>query len=312
MRRQEIGISLGIALMLSNSYASERLPTSPVWPTRADCQQLWAAFNQIRRSAWDTVNVCMSGPAHIGPGYEVSTSGSCALVPGVRAWPQCVDEEQYACQMAEKANEESRICYQRADQRAAQEEKSSSPTGVSRTAAAQKSAATALKATNVLYDLAKKFDKARGLLTNPSKFLLDALSGPSRATLSEFLDGGGNLRPERYEDTNELYRYIKNLTDTPDAATSNPIIRQIQKETLRGIVQHFGMVLALMDQAGRDIENFNAWSGEASVRVPGQASRIAVSPAAPDCSLLKDPARSRQFMQENQAGWLALVGKCNN
>jgi len=307
---------LGAGLASPQLRAAERLPTSPIWPTQADCEALAKAYSQVRHEAEQSMLDCYREPSQIGPGFEVSWRNSCSVQRGVRAYPQCVEEEQYVCQIGQKSISECQTCWERTKLRAAQVEKQASANSASITEAAKTSAATATKLTNDLYEgatsLTDKFDQARRLLTDPSKFLRDALLQKFRSRLAEFLNPEGDLRPDMYGDANEVYRYASNVKDAGLELTTDPIIHKFQQEALDEIVRHGAITRALVAQIGKEIENFTVRNSSLAPTAPVQASYFQIPITKTNCSVLKDPARSKRLLDQDQAGWLALVGECGN
>ncbi len=275
--------------------AAEQVPVAPLRPTSADCNALWTTYTRIRQQARAEVSRCMSGPYDIRLGYEVSSDGRCALYRSMRAWPQCVREEQEACQIEEYTNDQFRVCNDRAR------------------VVSSDAARTTLNAANTGYEAATeavtRYEQTIKFIESPGEFLGDLILGNARETAIQGLTPRGRPRPQGSDNEELVYRSVRNANQAVLDAGVNPVIQEIQQRT-------FGEIFRRVDETLAEWDDTQKLIGEITIRAPGSAPPAQPpSPnmfaARPDCSLLKDKAAKRYYKDSDPKGFRTLVDACD-
>ena len=306
LRKHEVLLALYV--VCARSAIGAQLPVAPVDPTYQDCQGLGRAYDVLIHEAHDAVFKCLRGPSQIGLGQEVNAQ--CGTYRTVRAWPQCVGAELRACQVVDKDHMEQAQCQARAGKRSLRERAADEDTSRRR----QHISALDSRYRNAK-STADRFDTAASFLSDPKRFLFDALKSSATQIAARMFDAEGILRPERFEDANVLYSLASGTSRDALLARGNGLVREIQNDALDQISASFARTMRQMDEALHQMDELSRTSQSGLQRVPA-APNLPPPPVSSqaqggyDCSTLKNPAVSRALMESDEAAWLSLVGRC--
>jgi hypothetical protein len=300
-----IAVILITAMATSAKAVAANLPRCPLEPTPEDCAELARTYSAAGADASSKVFHCLlTDPPNVGRGEE-AWPPDCQPRTVYRAYPECFGDELERCQVGQQGLIEVKLCQDRLGEREAQSDNNIGST-----------LHTLTDWTDSIQEAADLFNKGEQLLTNPTKFLYDALQQYSHDLAMRMFDPDGQLNSEYSGVGDDIYKLARNSAHGGMELTMSGLPREIASASMEAIDKRFQFALSQMSLAMVNMNSISVSSEAANtpafLRAPTlSTSNAATEPSAdPNCAIIRDPDRSRQLENQDEQTWLNLVGRC--
>ena len=236
-------------LVLSTSFAvAEPMPTAPLAPSMQDCRRLNGEFHSRLSKVFHQISECMTQPPEFGYGPECGMASE-QIHTTLTAWKQCSYLQPQQCELLDAQRREVKLCNERASQ------------------SDRRDVAALRRISDIEQGMAGSWGKAFRSLTNPTEFFFNTGIGKVTKTAFPAWRGEADLKDDPRAE--QLFRFLQGTSEKALRSSANPIVREMQLESLLQIFNHFKRLTKNLNTLTTQINNF---------RTDGAGVRDAPSP----------------------------------